>query len=71
MKVDHAIGDGYPAKNWCEEARKTPQFFRGVALQRNHRSGWWDERRLRWDVTVDAIHEDNTVTYGAIGKKTL
>jgi hypothetical protein len=27
MKVDHAIGDGYPTKNWREWTFKPPQFF--------------------------------------------
>jgi len=53
MKVDHAVGDGYPAKNWHEWTYKSPQFFdfqisRGIdlALQCNDDSGRRDERRF-------------------------
>ena len=78
MKVDHAIGDGDPAKNWGVWTCKPPQFFHfqisrriDLALQCNDHSGRWDERRVREDAAVLAIHEDNAVTYRAVSEKAL
>jgi hypothetical protein len=55
-----------------------PQFFHfqisrriDLALQCNDHSGRWDERRVREDAAVLAIHEDNAVTYRAISEKAL
>jgi len=78
MKVDHAIGDSYPAKNRREWTCKPPQFFdfqisRGIdlAFQCNDDSGRRDERRVREDAAVLTVHEDNAVTYRAVGEKAL